>query len=183
MIENENLTAVGKFQKTHALKGELNALLDVSPEFFEEGNPLIVNVDGAFVPFYLESIRGKGVSSFLIKIKGLDSHDESRELVNEIIYAEKDKLRDFMAEEGEELFLEDDLAGYKVIDKEVGEIGVVDRIDDNTANVLLVVEASDGSEVYIPFADDFIEAIDENNKLIETSLSEELIHLNKKKDE
>lgn len=183
MIELYNLTAVGKFQKTHALKGELNALLDISPEYFEEGNALIVNVEGTYVPFYAESIRGKGVSSYLIKIKGLDSHDEARELVNEIIYAEKEPLREFMADEEEELFLEDDLAGFTIIDREAGDLGVVDRIDDSTANVLLVIKTEDGSELYIPFADDFILGIDENNKHIETSLPEELINLNKKKDE
>ena len=51
MIEEKDLTPVGKFLKTHALKGELNAILEIDPEFFTEGYPLVIDVDGAFVPF------------------------------------------------------------------------------------------------------------------------------------
>ena len=39
MIKEEELIEIGKFQKTHALKGELNALLDVGPEYLEERQP------------------------------------------------------------------------------------------------------------------------------------------------
>ena len=36
MIKEEDTIKIGKFQKTHALKGELNALLDIDPEYFTD---------------------------------------------------------------------------------------------------------------------------------------------------
>ena len=33
MIDKEKLVEIGKFQKTHALKGELNAILDIPEEY------------------------------------------------------------------------------------------------------------------------------------------------------
>ena len=69
MIKEEEIIEIGKFQKTHALKGELNALLDVGAEYLEDGNPLVIPVDGLFVPFYAESVRPKGTTSFLVKLK------------------------------------------------------------------------------------------------------------------
>lgn len=180
MIEEKDLTAVGKFLKTHALKGELNAILDIDPEFFSEGNPLVIDVEGAFVPFYIESIRGKGASASLIKLEGVDDHEEAKAFVNEIIYVEKDSLKDFMADEEEDLFLEDDLIGYRLVDEEAGEIGEVIRVDSSTVNVLLIIETPEGEELFVPMADDFIKAIDEDKREILTSLPEELLNLNKK---
>lgn len=182
MIEEKNITPVGKFQKTHGLKGELNAVLDIDFEFFAEGYPLILNVEGAFVPFYAESIRGKGATTSLIKLKDIDSQDEARIFVNEVIYAEKENLKEFMGEAGEDLLLEDDLEGYRVVDENLGEIGVISRVDTTTENILFIVDDGEGEEIYIPAADDFIVAIDEDRREVVTTLPEELVNLNQKRD-
>ncbi len=178
MIEEKDITLVGKFQKTHGLKGELNAILDIDSGYFAEGNPLIVNIDGSFVPFYAESLRGKGATTSLIKIDGIDSQEEAKMLVNEGIYAQKATLKEYMGEEGEDLLLEDDLVGYRVIDEGHGEIGVISRVDTTTENVLFIVETDDGEEIFIPAADDFIVSIDDQRKEVITTLPEELIKLN-----
>ena len=70
MIEASEITAVGLFQKTHALKGELNAILDIDPDYFIEGNAAIVETDGIFVPFFISGIRPKGKTSFLSQSTG-----------------------------------------------------------------------------------------------------------------
>ncbi len=69
MIEKKDIVEIGKFQKTHALKGELNALLNVPEEYVEDGNPLIVEMDGILVPFYTESFRSNDATSFLHKLQ------------------------------------------------------------------------------------------------------------------
>ena len=65
MITEEEITSVGKLLKTHALKGEMNMMLDIDPGYFEEGNPAVLDIDGIYVPFYSDSIRTKGSFSFL----------------------------------------------------------------------------------------------------------------------
>ena len=86
-----------------------------------------------------------------------------------------------MADEDEEFMLEEDLEGYRVVDEEFGEIGVLERVDSTTQNTLFVVKDSEGEEIYIPVVDDFIVAINEEEKEILTNLPEELINLNQKK--
>ena len=180
MIEKKELIEIGKFQKTHALKGELNAVLNIDPEYVEEGNPLIIETDGIPVPFYAESIRPKGASSYLIKLEGVDSVEEADELVNNLIFAPRKDVEDYM---GEELLLGDDLEGYRVVDKDLGEIGVLESIDSSTENELFVVRTPDDEEVYIPIVDDFIVDIDQENGIINTSLPEGLVDLNVKGEE
>ena len=62
MIERDDIKEIGVFQRTHGLKGELNAILEIDPDFFDEGeHPLIVEIEGVFVPFYADSIRDKDI--------------------------------------------------------------------------------------------------------------------------
>ena len=68
-----------------------------------------------------------------------------------------------------------------MVDEEFGEIGVLERVDSTTQNTLFVVKDSEGEEIYIPVVDDFIVAINEEDKEILTNLPEELINLNQKK--
>ena len=176
MIKEEEIIEIGKFQKTHALKGELNALLDVGPEYLEDGNPLVIPVDGLFVPFYADSIRPKGATSYLIKLRGVDDEEEATAFVNKPIYGIRKSLLEYMdMEEGD--LLEDELIGYRVEDVNAGFLGTVDRIDDSTINTLLVVEGDRG-EIFIPLIDDFIESIDEGSETIVVDVPEDLIKLN-----
>lgn len=179
MIKEEEISAVGKLLKTHALKGELNVMLDIDPEYLESGNPAIIDIDGIYVPFYAESVRPKGSFSYLVKFDGIDNEFEAKKLVNKIVYAVKDKLKEYLEENyDEEYALYDDLIGCTVEDVETGVIGRVVDIDSNTENVLFIVEASDGNIVYIPLTEDFIEEIDEANRIIRMRLPDGLLDLN-----
>lgn len=64
MIKEDEIIEIGKFQKTHALQGELNALLDVDLDFAEEDHPLIVEIDGIYVPFSSSRCVPRGARVF-----------------------------------------------------------------------------------------------------------------------
>lgn len=179
MIKEEEISAIGKLQKTHALKGELNVMLDIDPEYLESGNPAIIDIDGIFVPFYAESVRSKGSFSYLVKFDGIDSEFEARKLVNKTVYAVKDKLKEYLEDNyDDEYALYDDLIGCTIVDVETGVIGKVVDIDSNTENELFIVETSEGNIVYIPLTEDFIKEIDEANRTILMTLPDGLLDLN-----
>lgn len=80
MIEEKSIISAGKFLKPHGLKGELNVLVEFDSEILEEDYPIIVDVDGIYVPFYAESVRPKGHFSSLVKLQGVDSQEETGRL-------------------------------------------------------------------------------------------------------
>ena len=175
MITKDEIIEIGKFQKTHALKGELNALLDVDEDYAADGNPLIVEMDGIFVPFYAESVRPKGSESCLVKLKDVDSQELAQQFVNKNIYALRSELVNYYDVPEDEIVA--DFVGFKIVDRHIGEVGTVADIDDTTANVLFVVNRPDGSTVLIPVADEFIESIYTDAKLIHSSLPDGLIQM------
>ncbi len=179
MITEEEITSVGKLLKTHALKGELNMLLDIDPGYLEEGNPAILDIDGIYVPFYAESVRTKGSFSYLVKFDGIDSEIEAKKLVNKTVYALRERLKEYMLENyDEEYALYDDLVGYTIEDVDAGVIGKVVEIDTNTENELFIVETPEGDTVYITLTEDFIEKMDEDSKTITMRLPDGLLDLN-----
>lgn len=182
MIRIEDTEEIGKFQRPHALKGELNAVLDVDPVFLADGNPAIVDIDGILVPFYATGVRRKGASACLVKLDGIDSEEDARSFVNAPIRAMRYQLSKYESEdeeEGEGAYAED-LVGYSIIDSDAGLIGTVVDLDLSTENALFVVESPDKETVYIPIADDLIEEIDEEKHNLVMILPEGLVTINTK---
>ena len=176
MITQEEVYPIGKIQKTHALKGELNMIIDIDPEYFLEGNPLIVDIDGILVPHYVDSIRKKGSTSYLVKIEGVEKEEDALPFVNKEVYMLKKDLEDWVDED----FIDSEsLIGFQIFDSENGKkIGEIIHIDDSTSNILWIVESDKGDEIYIPASEEFIKEIDENNRAIKMMLPDGLVDLN-----
>ena len=179
MITSEDIISIGKFRKTHALKGELNASLEIDPHYFEEGNPLIVNIDGIYIPFYVKLIREKGKTTDLVLIDGIDSEEKASVFVNKEIFMLKKDAEEWLDEE--ELMEEelDNLVGYKIMDSLSGEsIGIIEDIDTTTVNTLFIVKSSLDSLIFIPASEDFINSIDDDERIIKMTLPEGLLEIN-----
>lgn len=178
MITSDQIVAIGKFQKTHALQGELNAVLELDADFLDDSYPLIVQIEGIMVPFYPEAFRTKGATTVLIKLEGVDTEAEAREFVNHTIYARKRDVSEFAGVDEENIAFEDELVGYHIIDIHAGDIGEVTAIDNSTPNELLIVRRPDDSEVMIPITDEFVTDVDNDAKTITMLLPEGLVDLN-----
>ena len=68
-----------------------------------------------------------------------------------------------------------DLAGFTVIEEETGTVGIIDYVDDSTANILFVVKDKDGETIYIPAAEEFITGLDPDDKTITMRLPDGLL--------
>ncbi len=185
MIEREEIEEIGKFLKTHALKGELNIQLDVDSGFIRPCIPLIIERDGILVPFFAESIRPKGHFASLVKLVGVDSEESAASFVNETVYALRRDVDQYMGEEetDEEGVYMDDMLDYTLIDSaSQKEIGKVTRVDFSTANILFIVETSDGEEIFVPASEDLIVGVDKDKKIVAVNIPDGLLDLNIKKN-
>lgn len=178
MIEAKDIAEVGQFFKTHALRGELNAVFDIDAGGLTPETPLVIDMDGIFVPFFIETIRSKGARASLVKLQGIDTEAEARDFVNKAIYirnADYETLSD-EDEEGEGGYA-DEFIGYRVCDAVHGEIGTIEDVDLSTQNALFIVGNPDGT-VYIPISEDFIDNIDTESRVIQMNLPEGIVNLN-----
>ena len=165
MIEEKQLIKIGKLFKPHGYKGEINAVLDFPKTILESDiKAVFMDVDGAFVPFFPESVRPKG-EDVLITFEDLDSLEEVKPYVNKSLYCLKQQVADCLGVPEDELDEEnDELIGFDVIDSRTGEkLGVVSDIQEAKEYDYLVVERVHDPEnpLLIPFIEEFVDYYEE----------------------
>lgn len=176
MIKREELVEIGSFNKPHGINGEINATIDNGIDF-SELRCIVLDIDGIFVPFFVESFRSRGIDSYLLTIDGIENEDVAMAFSKKTIYALKEDCMNLdIHDDGDGMYAED-FIGYTVADVDNSVIGKIVDIDDSTDNILFIVEKNDGNNAYVPVADEFIIDIDTENVIVTMSLPEGLFDL------
>lgn len=172
MINRDELIKIGLFNKPHGIRGELS--FTFTDDIFDRTDcPYIVcEIDGIFVPFFIEEYRFRSDTTALMKLEDIDSDEDARMFTNLDVYFPKS----FWEESEEDMAPGDYFIGFTVIEESAGEIGTITGINDSTANVLFEIER-DGKEQLIPVNDDFILSVDEKNSIIHMVLPDGLLTL------
>ena len=179
MIRIEEITSVGSLVKPHGIKGEI--LAEVDYEFdLASARCIVLDVDGIFVPFFIDGLRPRSVSSVLIHIDGVDSEISAKKICGKEFYVLNEDMpeTDGLDEDG---FFLSELVGFKILDADNSEIGEIVDYDDSTENSLFMVRPATGESdqiIYIPVADDFIRSLDSQAGTITMDLPSGLIDLN-----
>lgn len=170
MIKRDELIKIGQFNKPHGLSGELS--FTFTDDIFDRTEcPYVVcEVDGIFVPFFLEEYRFRTDSTALMKLIDIDSAEDARMFTNlEVFFPKSYVHEDEAMQGGKDFFL-----NYTVMEETHGCLGRIEEVDDSTANVLFVID-HDGEQLLVPAVDEFVTNIDEKKKVIYMKLPEGLI--------
>lgn len=168
---NYELTKIGYIAKAYGFKGDLKCTLDVEVLADELPPFLWIYLEGKPVPFSLDNISVHN-NSLVLKFEDIDSEEQAMRFKNSSIYCET-HLFDQYFEKEESL---DDLIGFAVNDQNKGDIGMVDSILENQIQPTLVLLYEE-KEILIPYSEDIILDIDEENKIIKINAPEGLIDL------
>ncbi len=172
MIKREELISIGQFTKTHGIHGELSFTFTDDVFDHSESPYLVCEMDGIFVPFFIEEYRFRSENSALIKFKDITDEEHAKAFIKKEIFYPKS----FLPEGEEPETASDYFIGYTIIDKNNGPIGVIMDIDNSTMNVLFVVKYKK-EELYIPASDEYVCEIDDVEKTILMDIPEGLLDL------
>jgi 16S rRNA processing protein RimM len=170
----ENLIHIGKVAKLHGFDGE--ALLFSGTDFPKKINKtewVFLLIDGLPVPFYISSIMPRNDTSAIIKFADINSAEEMEEYVGFDVFIEVAKKR-----KTKTYSYNEDIVGFKVIDKKHGSIGIVKAVINYLDNYLLQV-INGNHETLVPYNDNLILKVDSKAKSIVVTLPDGLIELNK----
>ena len=172
MILPDNLFPIGQLQKPHGINGEISFSFTTDVFDREDVSFFVLEIDGIFVPFFIDEYRFKTNETALLKFDGINSESQARELSGLTVYLPKTLLEKV---EDDEIEL-DYFVGFDLIDKQAGRIGEIAEVDQTTENALFVIQRED-EELLIPVGDDYIREIDHENKKIHVELPEGLLDL------
>lgn len=158
MITNEQVISIGRLTRTHGKRGELQCLMNNEYWDNAEANFLILKLDNILVPFRVLDWRGKGSDSLIFQLSHIHDEQEAQRLIG----AEAFMLISDMNQEDELLPTWQSLIGYRVVDTDQGNLGIVEEVDETTINTLITL--NDGR--MIPIHEDFIIDINAEDKLL-----------------
>ena len=170
-IPKTDCEKVGFIRKTHGIHGEV--VLEFEEQFeysVEDAERFFIDLDGLLVPFFIsdEGLRFRSDKSAIIKFDWVDTESYAKRLVGKETYLYKEEIVDFPEED------ESILIGYRMFDKELGEIGLIETVDDYSGNIVLTVNYN-GTELLVPYNEELLIELNETEKKIILQLPEGLI--------
>lgn len=162
---------LGKVTKPWGVKGQMVLFLDVDdPEEYLDLDSAFVEVKGQLVPhfFHIDSLNG---NKAVVTFEEL-SPAEAQSLAGRDLYLPLSVLPKL---EGNKFYFHE-VTGFKVVDSEKGDIGVLEQVIDYPAQPLFQV-MKNGVEILIPVIDEVIDKVDREQKTLFITAPKGLIDL------
>ncbi len=174
-MDKKDFYYLGKITKLFGYKGEVIFFFDVDDITEYQGlDAVFIDVNGDLVPFIIEKLRLHQGNTAVVRIQDVSTIEEAQHMVNAELYLPLSTLPKL---EGNKFYYHE-IIGYTVIDADAGRIGVVEEVNDQTAQALLVIK--DGNrEVLFPIVDELIDKLDRKEKNIYVRFPEGLLDLYK----
>ncbi|WP_228850313.1 ribosome maturation factor RimM [Aegicerativicinus sediminis] len=172
-MKKEECFYLGKIVKKFSFKGELLAKLDSDdPEIYEELDSVFIEHRGTLIPYFIEHAQLHKSDLLRLKLEDVNKEAEADALLKADLYLPLSMLPKL---EGNKFYYHE-IAGFKVIDKRLGDIGIINNVNDQTAQPLFVIIKGE-KEILLPINDDIIKKVDRKNQVIEVNAPEGLIEL------
>jgi 16S rRNA processing protein RimM len=166
---------IGKIGKPKSFKGQVFVRFDAdNTAYFSELNSFFLLVAGKkLVEYPIEAFEFKNESTGIVKFQGINNQEDADRIKNTEVYIPEAIVK---ANDDEGVYLHE-LIGFTVVDNDLGEIGKVESVNDNSVQTLLIVKHL-YTEHIIPYVDAFVTEVDTENKTIHTNLPEGLLDMN-----
>jgi len=147
---------VGKLQKAHGLKGELQASIDLyNPDILAEATVLFVEVKNAYAPYFVENIKING-SKAIILFDEMKDVNQANTLRGQILYVSTEH---FPAIQEDESWQYDDIIVFETTGQD------------------LIAMIYKEKEVLIPIVDQIILKVNKKAKSLDVQLPDGLLEL------
>ena len=170
-MEIKDCFYLGKVTKPWGVKGQLVLFLDVdTPEDYAGLDSAFVEMKGRLVPhfFHIDQLNGnKAVATF----EEL-TPEQAQALVGHELYLPLDLLPKL---EGNKFYFHE-VEGFRVVDSEHGDIGILQQVIDYPAQPLFQIDKN-GVEVLVPVIDEVIDKVDRELKTLFITAPKGLIEL------
>lgn len=159
-MNKEECYYLGKITKPYGLKGEVILFLDVDdPSEYADLDSAFVEIKGNLIPYFfqIQNLNGNKATLAFEDI----SKEEALSLVGCELYLPLSNLPKLTGNQ----FYYHEVIGFKIIDSEYGDIGVLRTIIEYPAQPLLQI-MKDETEILIPLIDQVIDKVDRAQKTI-----------------
>lgn len=164
---------LGKIAKKFSFKGEVLIYLDTDePELYENMESVFVEFNNNLVPYFISTSSLHKNDFLRVRFEDVESEEEADKIIGCPVYLPLKMLPKLSGNK----FYFHEVIGFEVEDKRYGIVGVIQSINDSTAQTLFEVLNGD-VEILIPMIDHFLVKIDRENKKVIMDLPEGLVEM------
>ena len=173
----DQYTMIGHIARSHGVKGEVLIISEVNaPQLFEEIDLAhIQNARGDLIPARIESFRVQEKNnrlSFFVKFEHVSDRNQAEELKSYPVYVLQEKAENLI-EDDEAV----DYTDFEIRDDQNNNIGIITGIIENPAHLILEVVTDNREKLLIPFVDEYISSVDEDQGIIYCRNLEQLTNI------
>ncbi|WP_036151669.1 ribosome maturation factor RimM [Maribacter forsetii] len=172
-MRKEDCFYLGNIVSKYSFKGEVLVKLDTDdPEIYENMESVFVSLGNNLVPFFIKRCRLHKSNLLRIDFEEVKSESDADRIMKSGLYLPLTMLPTLKGNK----FYYHEIIGFNMIDSVHGDIGIIQSVNDTTAQALFEVE-KDGTQLLIPVSDDIITKVDRENKSIFVTTPEGLVDL------
>ena len=172
-MQKEDCFYLGNIVSKYSFKGEVLVKLDTDdPEIYENMESVFVSLGNNLVPFFIKRCRLHKSNLLRIDFEEVKSESDADRIMKSGLYLPLTILPKLTGNK----FYYHEIIGFAMIDSVHGDIGIIQSVNDTTAQALFEVE-KDGAQLLIPISDDIITKVDRENKRILVTTPEGLVDL------
>ena len=172
-MRKENCFYLGKIVSKYSFKGEVLVKLDTDdPELYENMESVFVSLGNNLVPFFIDRCRLHKSNLLRIDFEEVKSESDADRIMGSALYLPLSMLPKLSGNK----FYFHEVVGFTVMDQIHGNIGIIQSVNDTTAQALFEV-LKGNKQLLIPVNDDIIVQVDRDKKVIEVATPEGLVDL------
>jgi 16S rRNA processing protein RimM len=172
-MQKDDCFYLGKIVSKHSFKGEVLIKLDTDePEAYENMESVLVLLGGNLIPFFIK--KSQLHRSALLRVRFAEVANEAD--ADRIMGSEVYLPLTFLPKLSGNKFYYHEVIGFSLQDSVHGDIGVIQSINDTTAQALFEVVKGD-KQLLIPVNDHIITRVDRETKTIFVTTPEGLVAL------
>ncbi|MGB3151745.1 MAG: ribosome maturation factor RimM [Maribacter sp.] len=172
-MRKEDCFYLGKIVSKYSFKGEVLVKLDTDdPEIYEKMESVFISLGNNLIPFFIDRCRLHKSNLLRIDFEEVKSESDADRIMGSALYLPLALLPKLTGDK----FYFHEIIGFTMIDIVHGDIGIIQNVNDTTAQALFEVLKGD-KQLLIPLNDDIITKVDRENRVIEVNTPEGLVKL------
>lgn len=171
-MNRDDFFQAGKVIKPSGSSGEV--ILSFSKEItnLKKMESVFILLQGNLIPFFICRIEPRGRNQYLVSFLDVHTGEEATPLLGTSVFLPNS----MQSRRRQSKHYDFNLEGFRVIDRNFGEIGTVSGVLELPMQELLEV-SHQGKQILIPLVDDIVEELDGHSKTIHIRAPEGLIDI------
>ncbi len=165
-MNREDCYQAGYLGKPHGIRGQIKGVFEVNDlKDYVSRNTVYLLLGDSLKVFTLISFQLTGAKQAILQFEGIENRDQAEKLSGAGLFYPLDQLPKLSGGK----FYYHEITGFTLVDKNLGNLGFIIRVDEMPAQDLIMVDIG-GREIPVPITDEIVIGPDREKRILACDL-------------